>query len=51
MGQYFPDLHLLQLSDGGLSTIFCSLPYFLLGICEPSIDGTYALSQTHNFES
>ena len=31
IGQCLPDLHLLQLSDGGISTTFCSLPYFLRG--------------------
>ena len=32
MGQCFPALHLLQLSEGGLSTTFCSFPYFRRGI-------------------
>jgi len=32
MGQCFPALHLLQLSEGGRSTTFWSLPYFRRGM-------------------
>ncbi|GIT11713.1 MAG: hypothetical protein CM1200mP32_12060 [Methanobacteriota archaeon] len=40
IGQCFPALHLLQLSEGGDSTVFCSLPYFLRGTRSAGFGGT-----------
>jgi hypothetical protein len=40
MGQCLPALHLLQLSEGGLSTTFWSLPYFLRGMGDARFGGS-----------